>query len=84
MFFIRLNGAAAHLKYDKPKENVWDIKETYVPEAARNNGLASQLVKHTLDIVNSQNILVIPSCPFVEDYVEKHPKYQNLLYSNKT
>ena len=71
MFFIKLNGGAAHLKYDKPKENVVNIKETYVPTSARNLGLASQLVKHTIKLANSQNQKVVASCPFAADYMKK-------------
>jgi predicted GNAT family acetyltransferase len=83
MFSIKLNGGAASLQYDKPEENVLDITKTYVPESSRSNGLASLLVKHALDIAYSQSKYVIPSCSFAEDYIEKHPEYEELLYSNK-
>jgi len=79
MFFIKLNGGAAHLKYNKPKEDVWDIKETYVPESARSIGLVGLLVKHTLERANSQNKSVILSCPFAEGFIEKNPEYKDLL-----
>ena len=72
MFYIKLNGSAAHLKYDKPKENIIDIKETYVPSSARQIGLASQLVKHTIQLAKSQNKKVTASCPFAKDYMKKH------------
>ncbi|MEQ8244497.1 GNAT family N-acetyltransferase [Fulvivirga sp.] len=72
MFYIRLNGSAAHLKYEKPKENVVNIKETYVPAAARKIGLASQLVKHTIQLAKSQNKQVVASCSFAKSYMKKH------------
>lgn len=82
MFFIKLNGASAHVKYDKPKNDVLNIKETYVPEANRHNGLASHLVKHTLEFARSEGKHVIPSCPFTEDFIGKHAEYKPLVYNN--
>jgi predicted GNAT family acetyltransferase len=72
MFYIKLNGRAAHLKYEKLNKDVVNIKETYVPSSARKNGLASHLVKHTIELARSQNQKVVASCPFALDYMKKH------------
>ena len=42
-------------------------------------GLASQLVREALADVRSRSQRVVPQCPFVRAYIEKHPEYQDLL-----
>ncbi len=79
MFVVKLNGGAARLKYNRPEKDVWEMKETYVPESFRNNGVAGQIVEHALDHAKRQNIKVIPTCPFVENYIDKHPRYEGLV-----
>lgn len=79
MFFVKVNGGHAWLKYDKPKEDVLDYKETYVPTSSRNKGVGSRLVAHALDYANDQKLNVEPSCPFVNTFIEKHPEYENVL-----
>lgn len=42
-------------------------------------GLASQLVREALADVRARAERVIPRCPFVRKYIDKHPEYQDLL-----
>jgi hypothetical protein len=79
MFFVRLQNGAAHLKYDKPEENVMKITETYVPKAFRDYGLAGHLVKHVLELARARNKNVIPDCPFAHNYIQKHPQYEDMV-----
>lgn len=79
IFFVRVKGGNAYLKYEKPKEDVLDYKETYVPESSRNQGVASGLVKYALEYANSRNLSVTPSCPFVSNFIEKNPEYKSTL-----
>jgi len=42
-------------------------------------GLGSILVRQALDDVRSQGIGVLPFCPFVHRFIEKHPEYLDLV-----
>ena len=46
---------------------------TEVPEAPEGRGLASLLAKTALDYARSNDLTVVPICPFVRSYLEKHP-----------
>ena len=78
-FYAQVAGEEAELTYTYPEDTVLDFDYTYVPAAARNQGLADHLVKARLEFARANNLLVIPSCPVVEAYVKRHPEYQDLL-----
>jgi len=59
--------------------NVITIMHTETPLQARGHGLASQLVAGALDMVRARALKVIPRCPFVRAYIDKHPEYRDLL-----
>ncbi len=78
-FYAEVAGEEAELTYSYPEETVLDLDYTYVPESARNKGIADQLVKASLDFARENNLQVIPSCPVVEAYVKRHPEYQDII-----
>ena len=43
-------------------------------------GLGSLLVRTTLDHVRAQEMRVLPLCPFVNGWIERHPDYADLVY----
>ena len=71
-------GVTAVLTY-KLAGDVITFQHTETPVAARGRGLASELVKGVLDEVRSRGLKIVPRCPFVRAYVERHPEYRNLL-----
>src|SRR3977135_3248507 len=44
-------------------------------------GLGSILVREALDDVRSRGIGVLPFCPFVHGFIDKHPEYLDLVPS---
>jgi len=52
---------------------------TVVPVALKGQGIASYLAKHVLDYARENNLNVIPQCPFVRAYIERHPEYDDLV-----
>jgi uncharacterized protein len=55
------------------------ISHTETPVAARGQGIASRLVAGAFDIARARGLKVIPRCPFVRTYVQKHPEVRDLL-----
>jgi uncharacterized protein len=43
------------------------------------NGLGSRLVRTALDDVRSRGLRVVPLCPFVRGWIERHPDYADLV-----
>lgn len=60
----------------------WNIVHTYTEPASRGYGVASDLVKATLDTARAEGVQVIPTCPYVNWWItEYHPGYEDLVTS---
>ena len=52
---------------------------TMVPFSMKGQGIASAMAKHVLDYARENNLNVIPQCPFIRSYIERHPEYDDLV-----
>jgi len=52
---------------------------TGVPSQFEGQGLGSELAHAGLEYARSKNLKVVPLCPFVADYIEKHSEFHDLL-----
>lgn len=52
---------------------------TKVPAELEGRGIASQLARFALDLAREQDLKVVPRCPFVAAFIERHPEYQPLV-----
>ena len=43
------------------------------------NGLGTQLVQGALDDARTRGLKVAPLCPFVSDFIRRHPEYGQLV-----
>jgi len=77
-FEVEVNGEYAFVEYQFYKEDI-ALMHTFVPLAARGQGVASALAKYALEAVKSQNQKLMVFCPFVAKYIRLHPEYQSLL-----
>jgi uncharacterized protein len=77
-FELEENGVTAFANYQL-RDGVITISHTETPVAARGQGIASKLVSGALDIARARGLKVIPRCPFVRAYVQKHPETIDLL-----
>ena len=54
------------------------ILHTEVPKELNGQGIGSALVRGLLDQARAQGLKVMPLCPFVAAYMDKHPEYADL------
>jgi predicted GNAT family acetyltransferase len=52
---------------------------TEVDEALEGRGLGSRLVTAALDEARREGLEVVPLCPFVARFIERHPEYEDLV-----
>nr|WP_209308341.1 GNAT family N-acetyltransferase [Sphingomonas corticis] len=52
---------------------------TIVPGAIEGRGVGSRLIRGALDLVRDRGLKVVPQCPFVRAYMDKHPETRDLL-----
>ncbi|HET9840145.1 MAG TPA: GNAT family N-acetyltransferase [Candidatus Angelobacter sp.] len=72
-FEIAVEGRRAILQYRRSDDSMRLI-HTEVPEALRGRGLGSQLARAALDYAHFNQLKVIPVCPFIKRYLERHPE----------
>lgn len=65
--------------YYRIADEVITFVHTEVPDALAGRGVGSTLIKGALDQVRAAGLKVVPQCPFVRAYIEKHPDYADLL-----
>ena len=78
-FVADLPGGAAFITYRQVEGRRLDLDHTYVPPALRGGGIASRLTAHALEYARQHRFRVVPSCPFVAAYLERHPQFRELL-----
>jgi predicted GNAT family acetyltransferase len=42
-------------------------------------GIGSMLARGALDDIRRQGLHAVPLCPFIVEYVDRHPEYQDLI-----
>lgn len=77
-FEIFESGQIAFLDY-KLKDDAIDLTHTIVAKQLEGQGAGSALVKYALDYANDHDLKIIPTCPFVEAYIERHKEYKDLV-----
>lgn len=70
-FETTVDGHRAYLAYVDLGKQTLDIYRTFVPDALRGRGVAAELTKTALDFAASEGYTVIPSCSYVEWYIEQ-------------
>jgi uncharacterized protein len=71
----RLLGIAAY----QHRGSTLVMTHTEVDSDTGHSGLGSTLVRAALDDVRSQGATVVPQCPFVRGWIERHPDYADLV-----
>jgi len=77
-FEIRTEQGTALLAY-KHRGADLDLIHTEVPHALEGRGYAAALAAAALDYARREGVHVIPSCPYVKAYLERHPQQADLV-----
>jgi uncharacterized protein len=78
-FEIRADGEPAGFTAYPPLEHVYDFTHTEIDPAYEGKGIGSTLIRGTLDEMRARGLGVLPTCPFVRSFVERHPDYLDLV-----
>lgn len=80
-----VDGALAALAEFIPTPELVVFTHTETDPVFEGQGVASQLVRWALDDVRARGLRVLPLCPFVKVYVERHAdEYGDLVYTSRT
>jgi len=79
-FYVNVEGGEANAFYRRGPHNSLDIYSVVVPVPARGKNVADQLVREALKMARAENVKVIPTCPYVARWFDRHPEEKNLLF----
>ena len=77
-FEIHAEGGTPLLQYQK-RGGVVHMTHTEVPETLEGQGYGAALAKAALDAARADGLKVVPTCPFVRTYIQRHPEYADLV-----
>ena len=58
------------------------LVHTEIEPEAEGRGVGSRLVAGALADIRSRGLRLVPVCPFVRDYIARHPEYDDLVVAN--
>jgi predicted GNAT family acetyltransferase len=77
-FEMPVGDEVAFLDYRRSGKQL-HLMHTEVPSALRGRGAGTRLVRAVLDKARAEGTTIIPICPFVKAFLEKHPEYQSIV-----
>jgi predicted GNAT family acetyltransferase len=77
-YVVHYEGQEAELTYRR-RPGVITLLHTGVPRELEGHGIAGRLARYALDQARVHGLAVIPSCPYVRAYIERHPEYESLV-----
>jgi predicted GNAT family acetyltransferase len=60
-------------------DGIITMTHTEVPKPLEGRGVGSMLVRGALDLTRQRGLKVLPRCPFVKAFIERHVEYTDLV-----
>ncbi len=74
----RVDGRLTILAYQQEGGRIV-YTHTEVPVELEGHGIAGKLTQVALDDARAGRLTVVPRCPYVAGYIQRHPEYQDLV-----
>jgi predicted GNAT family acetyltransferase/glutaredoxin len=78
---LRLDGRLIGLAAYRRRDGRIAFTHTEVDESCEGRGFGSRLAASALEDAVRKGLEVVPLCPFIAHYLEKHPEYEQLVAS---
>jgi predicted GNAT family acetyltransferase len=82
-FAATVKGGEAKLLYARPDPKTIDLQHTEVPSEARGHHVAESLAAAAFAYARQSGLKVIPTCPFVRQWLLRHPEERDLVVSGR-
>jgi uncharacterized protein len=81
-FYIEQDGKqVAEMAYTMPSPKQMIIEHTEVDDSLRGKNIGGQLVHTAVEFARSNNIKIIPVCPFASSVFKKKSEYADVLFT---
>ena len=79
-FEMLVDGLRAVLTYRRFPDRI-EFVHAEVPQSLEGQGLAANVTRFALDFARANHLRVVPLCPYVSNFIRKHPEYLDLVSS---
>ena len=76
---FHIDGIISKLEYIKSVNKEIYLTHTEVPVRLQGRGIGTRLVEGVLEDIRGKELKLIPLCPFVADYIRKHPEWECIM-----
>ena len=78
-YVIAVDGEPAGFTQYSDRGRAISFVHTEIDGRFEGRGLGGRLISAALDDARSRGLEVLPFCPFVKGYIERHPEYLDLV-----
>jgi uncharacterized protein len=78
-FEVTVDGELAGYLVYRARKGIIALIHTEVDERFEGRGLGSRLARTALDQARAKGLAVLPFCPFVNEWMQRHREYTNLV-----
>ncbi len=79
-FEAEVDGHTAIIEYTV-QPGILSLTHTEVPHALSGQGVASEMTEKVLMQIELRGLKVVPVCPFIKKYIDRHPEWKSILKS---
>lgn len=78
-FVLGRDGVESYLLYRPIDPLAMDFVSTWVHPQLRGRGIGSRIVEHALEWAKVRGLKIVPTCWFVDEFIERNPKYAAMV-----
>jgi predicted GNAT family acetyltransferase len=78
-FVATVDGEQAGFIVYRLRPGLLALIHTEVDERFEGRGIGGRLARFALDQARAEGLAVLPFCPFVNDWMKRHPEYTDLV-----
>ncbi len=83
-FEAHVEGERVGLMDYRTHGNTLDLVHTEVDPELQGQGVASELVRGALDTIRLEKMSIVPTCPYIGQWLDRHEDYRDLLAPTAT
>ena len=76
---FHIDGFVPRIEYIKTNNGEIYLTHTEIPYELEGKGIGSALVEKVLRDIEEKSLRLVPLCPFVAGYIQKHPEWRRII-----
>jgi predicted GNAT family acetyltransferase len=75
---MHIDGLVPRIEYIKAQDKIY-LTHTEVPKEMEGKGVAATMTRKVLEDIESKSLTLVPLCPYVAQYIKRHPEWKKLV-----